>query len=84
MVWSASKVIIAVDVTKLSLFRIALILLLAIRFPALPHVTSRGEGGRAFGSFEVFFGVVHPALPSSSTEACALGGHLEMQAWFLK
>ena len=28
MVWSASKVIIAVDVTKLSLFRIALILLL--------------------------------------------------------
>ena len=44
----------------------------------------RGGGGRAFGSFEVFFGVVHPALPSSSTEACALGGHLEMQAWFLK
>ena len=31
-----------------------------------------------------FFGVVHPALPSSSTEACALGGHLEILAWFLK
>jgi len=30
------------------------------------------------------FGVVHPAVPSSSTEACALGGHLEMLAWFLK
>jgi len=29
---------------------------------------------------EVFFGVVHPALLSSSTEACALGGHLEMLA----
>ena len=30
-----------------------------------------------------FFGA-HPALPSSSTEACALGGHLEILAWFLK
>ena len=29
---------------------------------------------------EVFFGVVHPALLSSFTEACALGGHLEMLA----
>ena len=41
------------------------------------------EGG-GLEVFEVFFGVVHPALPSSSTEACALGGHLEILAWFLK
>ena len=37
--------------------------------------------------FEVFFGVVHPAVLSSYTEACAseaTGGHLEMLAWFSK